>query len=130
MYISHNLLQIRTIAFNKLDMALGTGTLRYNHLIKHTIDRSTNTIYKFHSNAFDGYPPDHYQYSLRNDLTGRMNADMYHDALVRMHVLYDMSYNVKYMWEHEFRTAPNHNILTLLHNYSIVLYPDYTRNNK
>jgi len=135
MYFDRTLLQVRKIAFNRLDAALGTK-LKHGHIVKSrqypfetmtvdTFDQSTNTIYEFRSNIFDGYPPDHKWYSKQNFATGRINADMYHDTLLRMNVLYEMSYNVKYIWEHEFRThEPECSILSLLHNYNILLYPE------
>ena len=89
---------------------------------------STNTIYQFHSNAFDGYPPDHTEYSNKNHVTGRINADMYRTTILKMHVLYEKSYNVTYLWEHEFRACEQHtNVLTLLHTYSTLLYPVQNR---
>ncbi len=137
MYLDRTLLQVRKIAFNRLDAVLRTK-LKREHIVKsrqypfepisYTVDafdQSTNTIYEFHSNTFDGYPPDHDWYSKQNYVTGRTNADMYHDTLLRMHTLYEMSYNVKYMWEHEFRThEPESSILSLVHNYSVLLYPE------
>jgi hypothetical protein len=140
MYTNRTLLQVRTIAFNRLDLALGKK-LKREHIVKSrchpfetmsytvdTFDQSTNTIYEFHGNTFDGYPPDHDRYTKRNCVTGRINADMYRDTILRMHTLYEMSYNVKYIWEHEFRTYnPKCNVLTLLHSYSIFLYPEKNR---
>jgi hypothetical protein len=127
-------LRVRNNVLTQLDTALGRQLTRsyvvysiphpYNkyETLSHTVntyDKFTNTIYEFHNNDFNGYPPTHEKYLNIGDVTGRTNKEMYRDTVLRMNILYNMSYNVKYIWEHELQTATN--ILVHIHDYRLLL---------
>ena len=122
---------LRNTVLNRLDVELGRQLIRSyvvysiphpyhkDETLSHTVntyDKCTNTIYEFHSNDFTGYPPTHEKYFDICDTTGRTNKDMYCDTVLRMHALYNMSYNVKYIWEHEL-----HNNILYIHDYHLLL---------